>query len=509
MIEQIVSAWQAAVPIVAVSTTDQAELALEVVAGINNDTAHVRWDCVQGFKAINKAGVESIGTMMRALRMDEERLSQESPNPMNAFSMMSALGDSTVVHAFNSHRFMSDAIVSQGIANLRDRYKSSGRMLVCYGADFNLPAETRNDLVIIDAPAPEDDWLSSMGRTVVKAMAERDGATIEDEDPRLKAVEDSVPALRGLGRFVAEQTFAMSLRDDATIDPDALWKLKKTAIAQIPGLSLSLGGLAFDSLGGLESIKEFMRLRMSGSDPFNLLIFYDELDKQFSGLGDNTGVSSRMHGQFLTFMEDNGIDGSLFVGPAGSGKTALARAIGPEFRIPTVITNMTGMMTSLVGSSESVQREAFKAILGISRGRAFVAATCNKIDGLPPELKRRFTSGIWMFAMPEEEERSKIWEIHRAAFKIPPEFDLPKDDGWSGAEIRNCCRQAKRTGLNLVETARRYVVPLTQQDPASIEKLYSQANGRWLSASHGGHFVAPALTIALAESVPKGRTFGN
>jgi hypothetical protein len=56
---------------------------------------------------------------------------------------------------------------------------------------------------------------------------------------------------------------------------------------------------------------------------------------------------------------------------------------------------------------------------------------------------------------------------------------------WSGADIRNCCELARKTGT-AVEVASKWVVPVGVRSAAEIEKLRSQANGRFLSATYSG-----------------------
>ena len=58
------------------------------------------------------------------------------------------------------------------------------------------------------------------------------------------------------------------------------------------------------------------------------------------------------------------------------------------------------------------------------------------------ELRRRFTLGTFFFDLPDAEERESIWKIYREKWALSG--DQPEDEGWTGAEIKECCRKAWR-----------------------------------------------------------------
>jgi SpoVK/Ycf46/Vps4 family AAA+-type ATPase len=79
---------------------------------------------------------------------------------------------------------------------------------------------------------------------------------------------------------------------------------------------------------------------------------------------------------------------------------------------------------------------------------------------LPPELRRRVTLGTFFFDLPTAEEREAIWKIYLKKWSLD-DGDRPNDEGWTGAEIRECCRKAWRLRLTLKESAE-YVVPVSR-----------------------------------------------
>jgi hypothetical protein len=61
----------------------------------------------------------------------------------------------------------------------------------------------------------------------------------------------------------------------------------------------------------------------------------------------------------------------------------------------------------------------------------------------------------------------------------------PEDTGWTGAEIRSCCRLAALLDVPLMQAAQN-VVPISVTAAESIERLRTWASGRCLSANQPG-----------------------
>ncbi|WP_447987548.1 AAA family ATPase [Nitrospira sp. Nam74] len=120
---------------------------------------------------------------------------------------------------------------------------------------------------------------------------------------------------------------------------------------------------------------------------------------QSSG-GDSSGVSQSLHGTLLSFMPDSRTTGMLFVGPHGTSKSAIAKAAGNEGRIPTLLFDLSAVKTSLVGEWERQLRQALKIISTISDNATLFIGTCNNIQALSPELRRRFGLGTFFFPLP-------------------------------------------------------------------------------------------------------------
>jgi AAA+ superfamily predicted ATPase len=111
----------------------------------------------------------------------------------------------------------------------------------------------------------------------------------------------------------------------------------------------------------------------------------------------------------LSWMQDREADGVVLIGPAGTAKSAVAKAAGTASGIPTIAFDFGAMQNSLVGASGERLRSALQVVDAVSSGRSLWIATCNSIGVLPPELRRRFTLGTFFFDLPTKEERDTIW----------------------------------------------------------------------------------------------------
>jgi SpoVK/Ycf46/Vps4 family AAA+-type ATPase len=178
----------------------------------------------------------------------------------------------------------------------------------------------------------------------------------------------------------------------------------------------------------------------------------------------------------------------------------IGKAAGATAGIPTVAFDLAAMQSSLVGGSGERLRAALQVVDAISQGRSLWIATCNSITTLPPELRRRFTLGTFFFDLPSPGERKAIWGIYLKKWNLNGE--LPDDEGWTGAEIKECCRKAWRLNLSLKESAA-YIVPVSRSAADQIENLRRQASGRFLNASRPGvyTFESGPQTTAPARRV--------
>lgn len=484
MLSLFKAARRVSAPIIVLKTADQWACVQSIVKMFNGTApALLAWDLARGITALNQSGSDAFATM----GVDPIT----TTNPGEAIGLALKLPEKAILFAFNFHRVISNETVSQAVWNVREAFKSDGRTLVLLGPDMPLPTELAQDVLVLDEALPTEEALEAI------ILEQHDAASLQK--PNGPTLRKAIDAVSGLAAFPAEQVVAMSLSPKG-IDVGGLWERKRQAIEQTPGLSVHRGDETFDDIGGVENAKEFGRAILKGESPPRAVVFIDEIEKAMSGTsGDTSGVSQEMLGTQLSWMQDKQVTGMLLVGPPGAAKSAFAKALGNTGNIPTIVFDLSGMKGSLVGESGRNLRAAHKVVEAVAQGRILVIATCNSVAALPPELRRRFNFGTFFFDLPDATEREEIWTMYHAKYKLNPKVagKAPKDDGWTGAEIRMCCDLSWRLGLSLV-AASNYIVPVAKSAAESIEKLRNQAVGRFISASKPGPYVRSAAEAKTA-----------
>lgn len=462
-------------PIIAIETPDPASTIDLVVdrtmrrrpAGQDQGGA-VAWDVVRGLTEVLN-GKDAIAAMSPSDSYGT------AGNPTAAATLAQRLPPRHVLFVHMAHRWLDDAPFIQAVWLLRDAFKQDMRTLVLLGPAFCLPPEISGDVLLLDEGLPGPDEL----RAIVATQHEAAGLEV----PGGPVLERAVDAVQGLPAFQAEQVTAMSLTP-AGLDVDALWERKRKQIEQTPGLKVYRGVESFAEVGGVPVVKAYLRQILDGRERPNAIVFLDEIEKMLAGSGhDTSGVAQDQLGTLLSYMQDQGAVGVLFVGPPGSAKSMVAKAAGSHAGIPTIRLDLGAAKGSLVGQSEQQLRSALKVITSVSSGRSLWIATCNSIGELPPELRRRFTLGTFFFDLPSAEERAQIWRLHLGRHGL--EAEDVRDEGWTGAEIRQCCEIAWRLGCG-VAAAAAFVVPVARSAADQIERLRQSARGRFLSASCPG-----------------------
>jgi len=300
--EEFTSAFQAArcvsTPVVAIRTADPASTTQFIIETLKQNRELpplLGWDLVRGLYAISRNSGDELARVLG------ERQAA-TIGPVDALFLAQQLWEDGLLLYSNAHRFWNDPGVMQGIWDLRDSSKATGRMLVLLAAPgATLPQELGQDVLILDEPLPSTTHLEQIVRETFNAAS-----LSEPEHP---AILKAVDALIGLAAFPAEQALAISLVK-RQLNTEDLWERKRQIIEQTPGLSVWRGGETFEDIGGVQNVKDFLLAVLRGIEPPRVIVFIDEIEKAFAGTGtDLSGVKTEMTGTILTYMQDREVCG--------------------------------------------------------------------------------------------------------------------------------------------------------------------------------------------------------
>ena len=141
IVSQFRQARRVSVPLVAINTPDSTatmralmwslldakKVAAETTKNALDllDFPLLKWDAGHGLVAINEKGLADHANLTNGGTKQNTSI-----NPAEALRMLENLSQDGIVFFYSAHRFINNDFVAQGIANLRDRYKMNGRMLV-------------------------------------------------------------------------------------------------------------------------------------------------------------------------------------------------------------------------------------------------------------------------------------------------------------------------------------------------------------------------------------------
>lgn len=269
--------------------------------------------------------------------------------------------------------------------------------------------------------------------------------------------DEVVSNLKGLTHFEVEQAYLQSWSMFKKVDLNFVRDFKKNAIAKTDLLALLETNLNFDSVGGMDILKEWV--------------------KKCSG---GWSIEGQKFG--LPFLK-----GLLLVGLPGCGKSLVCKAIGNQWGLPVIQFDPSRVFSSRVGDSEANIRRVLQIIENISpcvlmvdeieKGFSgiqsstfsdsgvtarvigtfliwmqectkpvFTVATSNNIQYLPPELISRFDE-VFFVNLPQFNERKEIFRIHLQRLnRDPNNFHLEQlansSEFLSGREIEQVLRES-------------------------------------------------------------------
>jgi len=493
---------KAGVPLVAYESGDLDATIKGAMRALNGSMGgpSFEWDCLRGLRACNdaaRAAAEERNIMLgpdaTAMLAPGVLAPMLAPNPIckpeggeseSAYREREPymLPARSILWVHNAQRFLDDVQTVQGLANLRNAAKAIGATIVLLGPGFTLPAEIKDDTILIEEASPTGDDIS---RIVTSTCDDVKRDVPEFPMPELPPVVDTLLGYRS--EFQVEQSLALSVSRTG-VDTAKLWDLKVAAFRKFAGLEISLPDKGFDYLAGTEGAKTIFRLALAGKLRPRAVLQMDEIEKMVagSGGGDLSGVSSGLLEQFLFWTEERKVQGVLLVGVPGAGKSATCRAVAGEGKVPLLRASMSTVKGSLVGQSEQQMKQLLRAVDAVSQGQCLMIATCNSLDALAPELMARFKLATFVYDFPDEGERAALWDLYQRVYSLPDQ-ERPQSKNWVGREIESCCQRAWMFDCPLVVAAQS-IVPIAIANRVKMDALRQSLSGRFLSAAHPGPY---------------------
>jgi SpoVK/Ycf46/Vps4 family AAA+-type ATPase len=308
-----------------------------------------------------------------------------------------------------------------------------------------------------------------------------------------KGYDALVESLRGLTEEESERALSQALVARYALCPEIasdVAETKKALLRRSEMLEFVEADQAFSSVGGMDNLKRWLAQRRGS---------WEDAAREF-GLDPPHGV--------------------IVLGVQGCGKSLCARAVAGDWNLPLVKFDTAAIYDKYIGETEKRIRKVFEVAEGLApcvlwidelekifagsgpdsasvdagvssrllasflswmqdrKAPVFVAATCNNVTALPPELirKGRFDE-LFFVDLPNDEERRQIFSIQLAKRKRnAAEFDLEKIGaaarGYSGAEIDAALQSALYAAFSAKKplTTQFLLDALAQTVPLSITR---------------------------------------
>ena len=403
-------------------------------------------------------------------------------DPLAAIRSLNALAnvDGTAILALsNFHRFLSSAEVVQELATQLTKGKQNRTFVVVLAPVVNIPVELERQFIVLEHELPGREQLGRIAAGVATEPGEMPAG------PELQILLDAAAGLtrqEAESAFSLALVRHGMLRPDAVWDLKCQ-TLKKSGLLTLHRSAdnfESLGGLAALKAFCKRSLLPSVRSRPGRRARGVLLLGVPGTGKSAfaKALGKETGRPTLV-------LDVGALMGSLVGETERNVRQALriADAMAPCIlfldEVEKALSGATG------AGDSGVSARLFGSMLTWMNDHSsdvYLVATCNDVRRLPPEFSRaeRF-DGVFFLNLPGPDERRSIWRLYLEQFELDGDQRLPADDHWTGAEIRACCRLSALLDLPLVQSAQN-VVPVAMTASESVEQLRAWASGRCLDA---------------------------
>lgn len=253
--------------------------------------------------------------------LENDKPGSQQPNPLEPLNLPRDTHDTPrLVILHNYHRFFSNPVVVQALLNAALAGKGLRVFYLVLAPVVQLPVELEKTFLLLEHRLPDAVQLKQIAAGVY-----------EDAEAGPEVLE----AALGLTRREAEDAFSLSLVKHDALTAEEVWELKAQSVRKKRFMEFSRPIRGFDSLGGLAALKEFSQRLL---EPENT-------------------VPRK---------------GLLLLGPPGCGKSAFARALCHETKMPLLTLDVAGLFAKHVGETEENVRDALATADAMGRCIMFV-----------------------------------------------------------------------------------------------------------------------------------------
>jgi SpoVK/Ycf46/Vps4 family AAA+-type ATPase len=473
------------------------------------------WSVADGLQRANGTGpiqVPPIPVVLGKEQYRDENIPQPIYNTREADEMLAHLQTLTVEAVFvlkDLHRHLDSAVVVRRLRQVGQEFERDRRTVVITAPSLTLPPELQTQVQRIDLPLPDKSRLRKLIDEEFSRLSQKRKLHSKISVSELDAAAAN---LCGLTEQEAERAVSQAIISRYALLPEFVQDVleaKRDILRQSGTLDFIPSTQPMSDVAGLENLKTWLRKRRNACTPEAVAV----------GLEPPKGV--------------------VILGVQGCGKSLSARCIAGEWHIPLVKFDVAAIFDKYIGETEKRLQQMFciseqlapcvlwideleKVFAGSSpdsassdagtsarllgaflswmqdrRSPVFVAATCNNVEQLPPELirKGRFDE-IFFVDLPTGAERTSIFELHLKKRKLDPTaFDLKTlvtaSIGYSGAEIEAAVQSAQYAAFaekqpvttERISTEIKSTVPLSRARAEDVERLRTWARERAVPAS--------------------------
>jgi SpoVK/Ycf46/Vps4 family AAA+-type ATPase len=407
------------------------------------------------------------------------------------------------------HRHMEDPVVVRRLRDVGQKFSRNRRTVIIIAPSIRMPPELASLVEYVELPLPDKQRL----RQIIDEMIVRVGKTRTlRRSLDANGLDVMAGNLRGLTEEQAERAVSQAIVTRYGLTPEIVTDVlqaKQEMLRRSEMLDFVEVSDTLANVGGLDNLKRWLEQRRGT---------WGEQARAF-GLEPPRGV--------------------VILGVQGCGKSMCAQAIAGEWKLPLVKFDTAAIFDKYIGETEKRIQKVFQVAeelspcvlwidefekvfagsgadssstdAGVSsrllgaflswmqerKSPVFVAATCNNVSALPPELirKGRFDE-LFFVDLPNQAERKQIFALELARRnRHPADFDLDQVAaaalGHSGAEIQAAVQAALYAAFSskqplktssLIDALAR-TVPLSTTRAEEIQQLREWARTRAVPAS--------------------------